>query len=651
MSNVIQGIVKGRIANISTHDLVRQQNRGPTIHGRLDIERLAFLRAVASGIPKATAMERYFPNVPARDRKEEAESTIAVARALARRHGDTSAHLIGMDIWSVTKTKGPKASLETSFDRDAFLAHLKKVDAYVAANLEDSSDEDVYAEWVSRFGHSDEAGSKVDEDEDPKVETRKNRLVAMHVDAVRRLEKITIETPTFWDDIEDWLPVNWIAPLAAAGIKSLDDLGKKVRLGGRWYADIPDLKPGIAAKLQKYLERLLPGRYKMAEPVTMEVVATITSNAPQGPLLQPHPALSIVDAPPALPPAASPLAQPTASMIAAKDDAKAIKSWIDAVTNSETTMRSYVKESRRFVAWLAKERGGKRLEHLDIDDCLAYLTFLQNIPEGYISRRRITGDEAGGLIFRGQLTDASVAQARTIVSSMCEWLFAVGYMVRNPWRGLHKKVARTRVTSARRSKAFNDDWMTKALDHLAKEPSSPAKARMIFLMEFTTRTGLRPAEIVNARMEDVHRTDEGLFIRVIGKGEKERWCVINHAAEGALRQYLRDRNLPPLESCGKDIPLVSSTLNNTQPVGYQALHESFTAWMKNLIAVVGEHPISNNQPTLHKLRHTFATTAVKDGVPYDVIQAQLGHQDINTTISTYATAPDARRVAEINRMT
>jgi len=65
----------------------------------------------------------------------------------------------------------------------------------------------------------------------------------------------------------------------------------------------------------------------------------------------------------------------------------------------------------------------------------------------------------------------------------------------------------------------------------------------------------------------------------------------------------------------------------------------------------GELARSNNQPTLHKLRHTFATTAVKEGVPYDVIQTQLGHQDINTTISTYAAAPDARRVAEINRMT
>lgn len=650
MSNIIQGVVKGRIANISTHDLVRQQRKGPTVHGQLNIERLGFLRAVASGIAKSTAMERYFPNVPARDRKEEAEATIAVARALARRHGDSSAHLIGVDIWAVTKTRSPKASLETRFDRQEFLDYLKKVDPYAAANLEEYTDDEVYAAYLERFGHSDEPGSQDSEDEDPKVETRRNRLVALLVDAIRRLEKITIETPTSWDDVGDWLPAHWVPPLAAYGIKSLDDLGRKVRVGGRWYADIPDLKPGVALKIQKYLERLLPGRYKVAEPITMEVVATIIANTPQtaapahsSSLIPsaPSPALSIVD---------SGRPQPIAPLIEAKNDAQAIDRWMKAVTNSKTTMRSYVKESRRFLAFLAKERGGKQLAQLDIDDCLAYLTFLQNIPEGYIRRQRITGDEAGGLIFRGQLTDASITQARTIVSSMCEWLFSIGYTARNPWRGLHKKVARTRVTSAKRSKALSDDWMKKALDYLATIPQSPAKARMVFLLEFTTRTGLRPAEIVNATMGDVQRTDEGLFIRVVGKGDRERWCVINSAAEGALRQYLRERGLPPLESCETATPLVSSTLDNNVAVGYQALHESFTAWMRNLAAAVGEPPLTNGQPTLHKLRHTFATVAVREGVPYDVIQAQLGHQDINTTISTYATAPDARRVAEINRM-
>ena len=184
-------------------------------------------------------------------------------------------------------------------------------------------------------------------------------------------------------------------------------------------------------------------------------------------------------------------------------------------------MKSYTKEGKRFLAWLAVERGGKQLADLTNRDCIAYLTFLQNIPKVYISRRRIKGDEAGGLIFRGQLTDASVAQARTIVSSMCQWLFAAGYMTKNPWRGLHKKIARTRVTSARHSKALSEDWMEKTLDYLAASPPSPSRDRMIFLLEFTTRTGLRSAEIVNAKMGDIQRTDEGLFLKVVGKGNRE----------------------------------------------------------------------------------------------------------------------------------
>ncbi len=650
MNYVVQGIIHGRIATISTHDLVKQQAKGPTVHGHLNIERLAFLRALASGIPKADAMDRYFPDIPNRDRKAEAEATIAVARALARRLGDSAAHLIGTDIWALTKTKGPKPGLETIYDRDAFLEHLREVDPYVASHLEDCTEEDIHAEYLDRFGHNDAVGSIAFDDEDSRRGSRRNRLVDLHVDAIRRLEKITVETPTIWDKVRDWMPAHWTPPLAAAGIETLDDLGRRIRVGGCWYADIPDLKPGIAVKVKNYLERLLPGHYKPATPVTMDVVAKLTAEAPHvlKPIAQttqtkptPYPALH--------PSTLEDLCfgDPRQEQ---SPDQKAIDRWARAVVNSPTTARSYAKESRRFIAWLATERGGKQLAHIDSDDCLAYLTFLQNIPEPRISRRRLTTKEAGGLIFRGQLSDASVAQARVIVSSMCEWLFATGYMTKNPWRGLHKKVARVGVTNARRSKALSDDWMKKALGHLANQPPNPVKARMVFLLEFTTRTGLRPAELVNARIGHFVRTDEGLFLSVVGKGNRERWCVINPAAEDALRQYLRERGLPTLEGCEKDTPLISSTLDSSKPVGYQALHESFRVWMKNLTLAIGEQPITANKPTLHKLRHTFATLAVKDGVPYDVIQAQLGHQDINTTISTYATAPDARRAAEMNRL-
>ena len=640
-----------RIATVSTLDLARKE-RGQSIRSRLSNEQLSFLRALANGFSKTDAMNRYFHGLSGKERQDQALSTISVARALARRNGDSSAHLIGVDVWAETKTKNTNnaGGLASRYDRDAFLAYLKRVNPSLALSLEEFDDADIYDKYRELFPQTVPL-SATSEAHEKKKENRKTRLVARYVDAIKRLEKIAAADPSPFDDVKEWLPDRWTPILEAANIATLDDLGEIVRLGGRWYQAIPGLKPGIAAKLQRYLDRLLPGRYQTAVPVTMEDVLALTKSTQMAEhAAHPDTQLLVVEDRNQPIEARSSAGGVSESTLEATNDVDAVAEWVMSVANSETTMKSYTKEGKRFLAWLAVERGGKQLADLTNRDCIAYLTFLQNIPKVYISRRRIKGNEAGGLIFRGQLTDASVAQARTIVSSMCQWLFAAGYMTKNPWQGLHKKIARTRVTSARHSKALSEDWMKKALDYLAASPPSPSRDRMIFLLEFTTRTGMRPAEIVNAKMGDIQRTDEGLFLKVVGKGNRERWCVINSGAEGALRQHLRERGLPPIESCKAATPLVSSTLNNMRPVGYQSLHESFTAWMRHLIDVLGEPPLPNGQATLHKLRHTFATTAVKDGVPYDVIQAQLGHQNINTTISTYATAPDARRAAEINRM-
>lgn len=647
MTNVHQGFVHGRLATISTHDLVRMQ-QGPTVHGRLNNERVAFLRAVASGISKADAMERYFHDLPPRERREEAEATIAVARALARRHGDSAAHLIGIDVWALTKTKAPKLGLATAYDRDSFLKYLEEVNPYLALNLADESDEMVREQYLELFPR-DEYG----EGEDARKENRNSRLVNLYVDAVKRLEKITIDTPSPTHPIKDWLPAPWVTLLEKAGIESLDDLGRRVRLGGRWFSEIEGLRAGMATKVQRYLERLLPGRYTLAQAVTMSEVIEITTEQkhtlPQ----------TIVDSPLQV---LSPVSEQTTTLIRgsigerksmclidAQNDIEAMDLWVQATCNSKPTLRSYLKEGRRFLAWLAFERGGKRLCQTGAEDCLGYLTFLQNIPDAYVSRRRLSKKEAGGLIFRGPLSDASVAQTRTIVSGMFGWLLKVGYIHANPWVVIGKKISRSHTSGPRRSKAFDEQWLTHVLDYLSKEEPSPAKSRLTFVIEFVIRTGLRPSELVQATMGDIERTDEGLFLHVVGKGSKDRWCVINHGAEEAVRRYLRERGLPPLESCSSDIPLVSSTADVTKHVGYQSLHESFTLWLNKIAPSVDGRPLRGN-PSLHRLRHTFATQAVKGEIPYDVIQAQLGHANINTTISIYATAPDKRRANELNRL-
>jgi integrase len=53
--------------------------------------------------------------------------------------------------------------------------------------------------------------------------------------------------------------------------------------------------------------------------------------------------------------------------------------------------------------------------------------------------------------------------------------------------------------------------------------------------------------------------------------------------------------------------------------------------------------------TTHWLRHTFGTKAVARDVPYDVIQQQLGHSSVNTTMNIYGRAPLKRRAEELGR--
>lgn len=61
----------------------------------------------------------------------------------------------------------------------------------------------------------------------------------------------------------------------------------------------------------------------------------------------------------------------------------------------------------------------------------------------------------------------------------------------------------------------------------------------------------------------------------------------------------------------------------------------------DLCAKAGLTPLTK-RPTIHSLRHTHASWLVQDGVPLPYVQARLGHESINTTVSTYThLAPDA----------
>jgi hypothetical protein len=82
-----------------------------------------------------------------------------------------------------------------------------------------------------------------------------------------------------------------------------------------------------------------------------------------------------------------------------------------------TTARSYRIEAERLLLWCIAERR-RALSPMTAEDCAAYKTFLGDIPEGWMSRRRALRYGPGWTPFAGQLTLTSQQHALTVVGAL-----------------------------------------------------------------------------------------------------------------------------------------------------------------------------------------------------------------------------------------
>jgi integrase len=119
----------------------------------------------------------------------------------------------------------------------------------------------------------------------------------------------------------------------------------------------------------------------------------------------------------------------------------------------------------------------------------------------------------------------------------------------------------------------------------------------------------------------------------------------------ALLNYLSARGLPGIEQAPSNAPLLASLKDPMEPIGYQALYLTVRAWLRKAIsasALTSAERQSLTGASAHWLRHTFATRAIERAVPMEVVQAQLGHANLSTTMNIYAKAPLERQVRAIS---
>lgn len=155
----------------------------------------------------------------------------------------------------------------------------------------------------------------------------------------------------------------------------------------------------------------------------------------------------------------------------------------------------------------------------------------------------------------------------------------------------------------------------KIIDNIDLNKKNGLRNRAI--IELLYGCGLRISELVELKLNDIEF--EAGFIKVLGKGNKQRLVPLGEWAADALHKYMIDRDIIHKNSLSKFIILN----RNGQKFSRVGL------W-KIIKSLVFEAKITK-KVTPHTFRHSFATHMLEGGADLRIVQEMLGHADISTT--------------------
>ena len=247
------------------------------------------------------------------------------------------------------------------------------------------------------------------------------------------------------------------------------------------------------------------------------------------------------------------------------------------------TIESYTIDLNRFVDFAAVQSGEP----------------LEAVP-GYIDS-----------LYAAGLAPRSISRHLTTLRNFFRFLLEQGEIDRDPapllvapkqWRSLPKYLNTQQVNS-----------LIEAPD-ISKTTGQRDRA----MLEFLYATGLRVSELCKVRVSDVE-LNLG-FVRVTGKGNKQRLVPVGRAAISAVERYQGDGRLALLR--GRPSPYLFVTAQ-----GGPLTRQGF--W--KLLGGHGRKAGISQRLTPHAIRHSFATHLLEGGADLRSLQTMLGHADISTT--------------------
>ena len=254
---------------------------------------------------------------------------------------------------------------------------------------------------------------------------------------------------------------------------------------------------------------------------------------------------------------------------------------------AENTCTSYVHDIRRFVEFMNRRRIS--WDSVDLNTVNSYITYLRR--KGYLN--------------------SSISRTVAAIKSFYRFLVIEKYLDTSPVELLEYPKKELKLPNV-----LTQDEIFRIIE--AADSYTPLGIRDRAMLELLYSTGMRISELISLKLADVF-LDEA-FLRIIGKGGKERYVPIGKLAMDWLTIYL-ERGRPYLKQHHDSGYLfINRNGDKLTRMGVWKIVQKYA----NRAGI--KKPV-----TPHTFRHSFATHMLEGGADLRVVQELLGHASIKTT--------------------
>jgi len=158
------------------------------------------------------------------------------------------------------------------------------------------------------------------------------------------------------------------------------------------------------------------------------------------------------------------------------------------------------------------------------------------------------------------------------------------------------------------------------------------------ILEVFYSTGVRISELINIKIKDIDLNKR--MIKVLGKGNKERYVIIGKEALKSLDDYLKIRDLLFENNQINDFLYPSMKKGKSLHVNEKTVYNMVKKYLKL---------VSNNEKlSPHSLRHSFATHLLENGADLMSVKDLLGHKDLSSTqIYTHVSIDKMKKIYKV----